>query len=57
MVPYKNFSFKLAFVGAIVGASVGLGMINLNLCFNFAIAGALIFGYKGFNRPSVEGDL
>jgi hypothetical protein len=40
---------KNAFIGLIIGVSVGLGTINLDTCPLFGLAGALLFGVKKTN--------
>jgi len=46
LVPPKDFSYKSAMVGAIIGASIGLGMISIDMAFSLAIVFALLFGYR-----------
>jgi hypothetical protein len=43
----KNFSYKSAFVGFIVGASIGLGMLNFSAFFEIGFVMAAIFGFRG----------
>jgi hypothetical protein len=49
--PHKGFSYKLAFVGAIVGISIGLGILNLNISVALGAIMAFIFGFKEIELP------
>ncbi|MEO6631290.1 MAG: hypothetical protein ABIN13_06190 [Mucilaginibacter sp.] len=51
IVPYKGFSYKLAFVGAIVGISIGLGMLSLSVSITLGAILALVFGSKEIELP------
>lgn len=42
----KNFSYKGALVGFIIGASIGLGMLNFSIAFNLGLIVAVIFGFR-----------
>jgi len=42
----KNFSYKSAFVGCIMGLSIGLGMLNFNIALNLGLILAVAFGFK-----------
>jgi hypothetical protein len=46
LIVKKDFSAKLSFVGAVIGASIGLGLLNLSLCLELGFIGALLFGFK-----------
>jgi hypothetical protein len=48
----KLFSLKSAFVGAIIGISIGLGMINFEMCFRLGGCLAFVFGFFGGPRQS-----
>lgn len=51
IVPYKGFSYKLAFVGAIIGISIGLGMLSLNASITLGVILAFVFGFKEIELP------
>ncbi|WP_295792629.1 hypothetical protein [Mucilaginibacter sp.] len=51
IVPHKGFSYKLAFVGAIVGISIGLGMLSLSTSIVLGSIMAFIFGFKEIELP------
>jgi hypothetical protein len=44
--PAKNFSYKGAVVGFIIGASIGLGMLNFSAFWGLGTAGAALFGFR-----------
>jgi hypothetical protein len=46
VVSKHTFSIKKGLIGGIVGASIGLGLLNYSLCVLFGIAFALFFGFK-----------
>jgi hypothetical protein len=51
IVPHKGFSYKLAFVGAIVGISIGLGMLSLSVSITMGTIVAIVFGFKEIELP------
>ncbi|HWZ02093.1 MAG TPA: hypothetical protein VNX40_00710 [Mucilaginibacter sp.] len=46
LIPASNFSYKSSCVGAIIGMSIGLGMLSVDLGIFFAAVLALFFGYR-----------
>lgn len=46
----STFSIKKGLIGAIVGASIGLGLLNYGLSCLFGVAFALFFGFKADNQ-------
>ena len=52
--PKNFFSYKSAFVGFIIGASIGLGMLNFKAFFELGFIMAVIFGFRGNFTKSKE---